>query len=603
MNKNYSSYVWIAASFLLVIALFSIDYSTELQIKDISVQKSHQKRNLAVSRLPFKTNYIGSYVVNFNLLMDGVGEINIVPDDEIINLSVDGKVISLEEFSRRELRDYERGFDIEINPSNLKGWGAVRITLENSSNPTGLDVRPSRNIAYTKAAFAFFILVMFAYCLSRLIPIGKLQLFIVIVSIGLSIIYLTKTPSNTRTFDVYEGGGHRDYINYIIEQRELPSPGSGWEYHQPPLYYLSAALLKSTFNPGLNDTWAQMLALWYWVIFLVSSMGAVFVVLKRNGIALFLASLAIGLWPSGIIHSIRIGNDVPLYAFYALSFYYCVRCWNDEFKSRKLFLWSLVWASCALLTKSNGLAIWAVIGTLILLHSFIPHGFREVKVGVKRFVMLTGIYSGFLVASLLINLSDNIYEYVKGDSSDWLLSNVSTTINPGLEVENSLSNYLIFDFQTYFTYPFISTWDDKYGRQYFWNFLSRSSLSSEFFFDGKLFALWGQANGVLLFLFFVCLMTILVLAISKRPSFRVLAMSKFTPWFLSMLFLILLLLAYRIKVPLSCNTDFRYIYPFLSSFITGGFLVWLKPGQYALKVMSLSAVAIAILSIPWVLIL
>lgn len=599
MNKKLLTFIWAVVSVISTITLFSIDYSNKLDIKDITVHKSTHPKETRVNDFPYKENYTGEYSVVFSLLMDGETNVNIIPDDEITSLSVDGESVSLDSFSRQELRDYEKGFIIELNRENIDGWSKVKIDLKNGSNPTGLDVRTVSNITYSKSTLVFILLAIFSCCLTRTIPIHKVQYLVVIVSIAASSAYLLKTPSNTRTFDVYEGGGHRDYINYIIDKKELPPPGEGWEYHQPPLYYLTAALVKSSFYVQDNDTWGQVLALWFWVIFLVASMGAVSLTLKGNIIALTLASITICLWPSGIIHSIRIGNDVPLYAFYALSFYFCMKWWLDERKSRKTLIWALVWASCALLTKSNGLAIWAVIGTLIFLYSFFGKDASGNREKVRRFISISVVYSVFLVASLLINLSDNIYDYARGESSDWLLSNVSTTINPGLKVDNGFKNYLLIDFPTYFEYPFISTWEDKYGRQYFWNFLFRSSLSSEFFFDGKNMTLWGKTNGTLLFVYISGLTIMAIYFLGSGTAHRKTVINENAPWVLSIFFLLLLLLAYRIKVPLSCNTDFRYVYPLLAPLIVCGLTVWKNKKQHVLKTLTLSAPAIAILTIPW----
>src|SRR6185503_6915103 len=45
------------------------------------------------------------------------------------------------------------------------------------------------------------------------------------------------TPING--FDIQQ---HLRYIQHLQTQHELPAAGSGWETHQPPLYYLVAAL-------------------------------------------------------------------------------------------------------------------------------------------------------------------------------------------------------------------------------------------------------------------------------------------------------------------------------------------------------------------------
>src|SRR5690606_6059958 len=55
------------------------------------------------------------------------------------------------------------------------------------------------------------------------------------------------------------------------------------------------------------------------------------------------------------------------------------------------------------------------------------------------------------------------------------------------------------------------------------------------------------------------------------------------PWLLAVIMPFLLLLAYRIKVPLSCNTDFRYIYPVLLPLLFFSALVWKQFPQFKLS--------------------
>ncbi len=191
---------------------------------------------------------------------------------------------------------------------------------------------------------------------------------------------------------------------------------------------------------------------------------------------------------------------------------------------------------------------------------------------------------------------------MKVTSSDWLLSNVSQSINSGLKVKNNPENYLIFDSATYVQHPFISTWDDISGRQYFWNFVWRSSLSSEFSFQGDALRFWGVSNGILLLL---ALMGSCIYYLQKQPyttrSHIILASYKVLPWILTLVFPFILLLAYRIKVPLSCNTDFRYIYPVLANIIFFACVAWKEPKKFPIPAaLVLSLVLIGANSIFWI---
>lgn len=579
------------------------DYSSNIAVENIRVYKSSEGRPIKVEEFPYQANYIGEYVIQFDLLVKNRKSVNIIPDDRLISLSVNGKGVSLEGFGENELSDYDKGFVAYLKEADEGRWNKVSARLENSSNPTGFHVRDNKNIGSLKSLYVYLFLGIFSLLMLRFIKVSKSQSFIVLAGLAVCVAYLSVTTPSTRTFDVYEGGGHRDYIHYLIEKKELPPSGEGWEYHQPPLYYFIAAATKSVFNIGSDstDTWAQVLALWFWVMFLVASMGAIYEAFKNNKVALLLASLALCLWPSGVIHSIRIGNDPPLYAFYALSFYFAIRWWKYS-QNRELIV-SLIWASLALITKSNALAIWAVFGSLILLKSLSRKDFKN-RVDFKRLFKTSATYAGFFVVSLSINFSDNVAEYWQGKSDDWLLSNVSATINPALGVGNNFENYAVFDFSTYIEHPFINTWDDIYGRQYFWNFVARSSLSSEFHFEGRALSLWGKINGILLLVFIFSVLSYAVARAGKcvkNSSWE--RLYRQAPWILSVLFPLVLLLAYRIKVPLSSNTDFRYVYPMLVPLVVIGAMVWEHRGYRVLKILSLAAPVISILSVPWVILL
>src|SRR5690606_2913468 len=218
-----------------------------------------------------------------------------------------------------------------------------------------------------------------------------------------------------------------------------------------------------------------------------------------------------------------------------------------------------------LLTKSNALAAWGVIGVLFLTEAYRLWTHRKVRINqIRKIRSVVIVLAATFSITMILNFGDNVMHYLDGTSNDWLLSNVSDTIHSGLQVGNKPANYLVFDLATYLQNPFITSWDDKYGRQYFWNFVWRSSLTSEFIFAGKWLHTWGILNGIFLLM---TLTGITLYAVQKgtlmNARSRNIGLYRNIPWIAALIFPFLLLLAYRIKVPLSCNTDFRYIFPVL----------------------------------------
>lgn len=600
-------------SFTRLILIITAGIATILVLMWISTWKSVELSKVDFSsdlndrhpiKLPFSDNFVGQYTISIDVenTSSTTQEFRIVPDDEVVAIRLNGQSVALDGIPQSDRRNYESGFLIRFENLKLSQTNLLQFDLINESNPTGFRIEATQRLSTSQFIAIGFVLFCFALFLSHSLKISHLQKILIIIGLIMSLIYLSKTDSRTRTFDVYEGGGHKDYIEYLIDKRRLPNPGEGWEYHQPPLYYLIAATSKLIGQiPKLaNDLWAQLVALYFWTIFLVSGLACLNIAFKKRLIPLVISSIALCLWPSGIIHSIRIGNDLALYAFYTLSLFYTLRWWKTR-ASIHLF-WAGIWMGASLLTKSNGLVMVATIASLFFIHTLHilknRENFHTKKIKLIRdFSLLTLVFT----TAFLLNFGDNIYYYLKGSSQDWLLSNVSQSINSGLKVRNNPENYLIFDSATYLLNPFISTWEDISGRQYFWNFLLRSSLSSEFSFQGNVMRYWGISNGIFLL---ISLGSIAILFLQKQPqqSLKNLSLSiyKQLPWVLTLVLPFFLLVAYRIKVPLSCNTDFRYIYPALINILFFAVLAWKKPKTYPIPAMlSLGLVLIATNSFLW----
>ena len=588
---------------LLVISLALLLVSSAKDPLIIETAVLHHNNSESTIELPFSRDLIGTYrvEVSFSTGDQQSATLNIVPDDELLAVIVNGRPISLAGFSYQQLRNYNQGIDLHLTELRANATNVMTLKLRNGSNPTGLNVRMARDLGWLSNIGIVVALAMLVFSLCRHISLTLPQQGLVLVSLLVSVLYLSVTEPNVRTFDVYEGGGHRDYIHYLIEHKKLPPPGEGWEYHQPPAYYLIAALTKSLFvaEGADDDLWGQLLALWFWAIFLVATLGSLKTYFGRSSLPLLLASFALCFWPTGIMHSIRIGNDVPLYAFYALGFYFLLRWWHTNANSH--LIWASAWAALALLTKSNALAVWGILGLLFLLKAWrwwrsgAHKNFRFRKLRQAFFIL-----AGFFTLSMTLNLGDNLWHYITGESSDWLLSNVSHTIHSGLQVDNTPTRYLIFDVATYLQNPFISTWHDVYGRQYFWNFVWRSALSSEFFFDGTAMKVWGVVNGLLLMMMLIGTgLYFIQWNTAANPRTIRFALYRNLPWLLGLVLPFLLLLAYRIKVPLSCNTDFRYIYPVLLQLVFFSVLALRQKGFIVVKTLTLGAPLIGMSSFAW----
>ncbi|HSQ42350.1 MAG TPA: hypothetical protein VLM37_08740, partial [Fibrobacteraceae bacterium] len=139
--------------------------------------------------------------------------------------------------------------------------------------------------------------------------------------------YWSVTPYSVRSHDVSGAGGHIGYVAYIAEHWTLPKPNEGWTYYHPPLYYIGGALCWKVANlvGAAPSTMLQAFSLALWLIFLTASASALRYSLRGQAGLLALATLLLAFWPSGPIHSIRVGNDIMLYANVGVAVWFLTR--------------------------------------------------------------------------------------------------------------------------------------------------------------------------------------------------------------------------------------------------------------------------------------
>jgi hypothetical protein len=373
--------------------------------------------------------------------------LHIIPDDRLIAMQLNGRPVSLTGISPVELQSKWLGFDIRLDDLQPGRVNTLELLLSNDNGPAGVTVKSTPAVDLFSGAMTFTALLILLFALGPRLRLERSQYIILGLSLLLCIAYLSQTNAYTRSFDVHIPGGHRDYIEHLIQEQSLPDPAKGREYHQPPFYYVGAALVKELLA-GTNsdylgqDFWAQLLALYLWTVFLMASLAALRIAFRNSHYALICASIALCLWPSGFIHSVRVGNDLPLYAFYALSFFYTLRWWRS--KRLDYLGWASLWATLALLSKTNGLSIWGVLGLLVLVRTWRgwvhrdarPKNFRSMT---KALVLLSLLFT----ATLAINLADNVRNYIAGDAQNWLMSNSIDTLPADFLMRGDPQHYLL----------------------------------------------------------------------------------------------------------------------------------------------------------------
>jgi hypothetical protein len=373
--------------------------------------------------------------------------------------------------------------------------------------------------------------------------------------------YLTVTPWSARTHDVDH---HIEYVEYLLAHHAVPPPSAGWSFYHPPLYFVLAALLWRTLTALgvgarpmlLVALQAQSLAyhLGYLAFALLAGkrwldalpgarLGPDPAIRARLGV-LFAALLC--LWPSGILHSVRVGNDDLFYLWFGGFFFFVTRWWQDG--RRRDFNLAAVFAGLSMLTKSNGLVAFAVLGVLWGVHVARDPG-RSIGSAAKLAwpaVVLFALPTG---ATLLRAIRGGA-----GAQHHHLLVGNAESLNPQLAVGNGAANYLWFDLKMLVTQPFSSSFTDDAGRQYFANFMIKTSLLGDFQFDG---ATLSNLAIVMSFLVLPILACVAVAVVYPSREDWLVAL----PLPLTVALSVASLAALRISIPMACSNDFRYILP------------------------------------------
>jgi hypothetical protein len=253
------------------------------------------------------------------------------------------------------------------------------------------------------------------------------------------------------------------------------------------------------------------------------------------------------LWPSSVIHSVRIGNDPLLYCLFAASLYYIIR-WSNSDKKRDLLIASALTAA-ATLTKANGEVLIVVIGILGLYKMITSREW-------VHYIKLAILPCIIVFLSLAITIGPGLLLKLEGKRDQLYIDNINN-VSSALRVGNTAVNFLWFDAKTFITEPFTSPWEDEKGRQYFINYLGKTGLFGEFGYGSLL----SKNTAVVSSLIAVLMSIYMIFGMyhMTREDFK-----RQTVILLSGFFLLAGVTYMRMTFPV--NIDFRYILPILITF-------------------------------------
>ena len=464
------------------------------------------------------------------------------PDDCILGIKINEKDFPAERI--KNACDYNKGITLNFSEFAQSGINIIEFQMKNNGGPGGMRIDYAYNgfssVGFKQILFAILLLIAAALAL-RKFKFGIPATLLVLLGIGIRLIYFSYTSPTERVYDM--DYGHLVYINMIIEKQQIPKTDACWSCNHPPLYYLMGAGIKSVFDNNINPFYSLRFLQQISMLFSFASLAFGVALLYRlfQGTKFtWLASLLFVLWPGFVITAPRIGNDVPFY-FGALMCMLFTQMWWNKQRNRHLLL-AFLGAAIAVMFKSTG---FVILGILFIV--YICGHLRDWKLPQPR---ITAGIVAIVILSSLASQHRIVSDFFRNETPT-LVS--VRNLNPGLNVQTSLGSFVYFDMKDYFMEPYTSTWNDRGGRQYFWNFFIKSTLFGEY-------AVWNSKNGrtfasamnvLNLFFFLLILWGIINVRLQDLPSLL---------FFLAMLASLIFTRSYY---SVSCLQDFRYISPIL----------------------------------------
>ncbi len=464
----------------------------------------------------------------------------VVPDDCLTDVRINGAPVPQPALP---FCDYTKGRTMDVGASLAPGMNHVVATVRNDGSAAGLMIRPSwtdPRLVLLAATLLAALWLLIRFCLSLTKSFNTLPLSLLLFGgTAIRVLYLLATPHTERGHD---WGGHYEYIEYLLHHFSLPDPTKGWEFYQPPLYYvMGAAVLaltaKLAFVTLSTYTQLQLLA----VLCSIATLGLgawIGTMLfprkdERSSLFAFIGILAVV--PGLVFFGARINNDV-LYLLIAFAWMGQLLVW---WRAPRLRHWIVlaVLVGLGLLTKTNA-AVLAGISVLCL-------------AAVRGLPWKRKILHGLILLAITLLMAGPFHlprALRTHQASEVVVGNIGS-LNGALRVRNTLDTYFTFDPLQMLAHPYNNAWDDRERRTYFYEYFFRSALFGEFQFGDQALFLARSLLGIALFFLPVMLVGLAFDLWQRRPFALPLAVT----------FVLLLAAhtAFRAKAPYRSSQDFR----------------------------------------------
>ena len=470
-------------------------------------------------------------------------ELRIIPDDCAELVMVNDSTVPVDKISGR--CDYGKGFilkDRALAPYRNGSVTHYSIKVLNHGGNAGLNLMVLSKAAIVKffeyASIGF--LALLCALIARRLKLGWKIIVILFVGVALRAFIFAHLPYTSFSNDV---DGHVAYVKFIVDNHSIPGVDDCWTCYHPPVYYVSSVpsylASKAIGVSSASGLQAYSLLLSILTLFL----GVFFFKSFLSGRSLNLSILLWTFWPLMLLVAPRIGNDQMFYMLHMLCLWGGVNYLNKG--HGKYLIVTVLASALAFWTKSTGIVsfgmtfLFAVCGFVQNARSLRPT--KSECVAWLMFVLVIAL----VIVQKLLGGSDLV-----GNSSG---------LHSALKVGNEAFNYIYFDLQSFVINPFTSAWNDDLGRQYFWNYMFKTSLFGEFNISpDSLF----RNLAVFISVFFLGLLVYALRGFwkEKLQAIHWLLIIQGVAFVAALMFL-------RIKHPYACSNDFRYIAPAIVSFI------------------------------------
>ena len=470
----------------------------------------------------------------------------VIPDDCVEKITVNGADFT----SPARFCGYENGRVIDLSPVLREGSNEIHVFVVNRSGHMGLDVSLRLDRAFAAFALTLFSLAACGAVVglrrSKRRPVRGALLGMLVAGAALRTLYVLTTPAAVRGHDA---GKHLDYVRYVAAHWSLPLPHEGFEFYQPPLYYvLAAPLVRLAHWRGAvdGDAWflLQLVALGLSVAALWLALGtlrALLAAAARSGDAgrmradFVVGGSLLAVFTSLVFFAARINNDVLVQATSFGGLALLVAFW----RSQRTATWAAfsLCVGLGLVTKSNTLVV-AATGVVCLAAARAIDAPRKSRLAALLAGVVAAVAGWFVLPRWLEE------RRAKG----FLVSNTSW-LNHKLILKNTADSLLGVHPLQVLEHPYNTPWSDAGGRQ-LWGYFVRSSLFGEFGFGAGMVPL---CRALLVLLSLLTAVGLCGWWTSLRHRFRQdLPLHALVALSLASQF------AFRVMSPFSPSQDFRY---------------------------------------------